>query len=566
MRFWEGSARLLPQRLGYLAALAICAVAMFAGWMDLSVIDPRNAGWLLDGNDHGQNSLGLIAYLRGLSAWPSLHDPLLMAPEGLGVALTDSNPLLAILLRPFASVLPDDWQYTGLWLLACLALQIVFAWKLLRPFVKDGLSIVVGTALLACAPVLFARYGHINLCAQWLILWALHLFVDERRIRQPFAWALLIALAGLIHPYLLVMVAAIWASAQLRLLITDTRPLRIRLFGILPGLVALLAIPWAIGFLDDPLASTGSYGTFNMALDALWNPGNDGYSALLPARSRSASQGFEGMNYLGAGMLLLIVLVVATRSRQRDPAPTSPETPSLDPLLWLTPAFLVLTAIAIGPTMIWRGHVLLEIPMPVAAIDALDPLRASGRMFWPVYYTILFATIAAAGRLPGGSTMLLFALVVQALDFAPALQVMRGLSTASVRRPMFDRTPSPEWDRLVEQASAIEFHPYEPYRDLAVMEQVSWRAVTGCRPVPLRWFYASREPIAIRARAADDMARLNAGLVDPTRLYVFLNDVPPRAVFERAERIDGIWIIRPSRPVSPPAACVSLQRGIARNQ
>lgn len=552
-------ARPLHLRLRYAVALAVGAVAMFAVWMDMSVIDPRNAGWLLDGNDHGQNSLGLIAYLRGLSPWPSLHDPLLMAPEGLSVALTDSNPLLAILLRPFASMLPDHWQYAGVWLLACLALQITFAWKLLRPFVKDGFSLIAGTMLLACAPVLFARYGHINLCAQWLILWALYLFIDEARTRQVFTWAALIALTGLIHPYLLVMVAAIWASAQMRLVITDNRPLPIRLLGILPGLVALVAIPWAIGFLDNPLASTGSYGSFSMALDALWNAGNEGYSALLPAASTSPSQGFEGMNYLGAGILLLIVVVAAFRVTGHRLAPRSADVPSLRPLLWLIPAFIVLTAIAIGPNLIWNGRIILKLPAPKTMIDILDPLRASGRMFWPVYYTILFATIATASRLPRGSAMLLLALLVQTLDFAPALQVMRGISTESVRRPMFDRTPSPEWQNMVEQASAIEFHPYDAYRDLAVMEQVAWRAVTACRPVPLRWFYASREPVASRVRAADDLAKLNAGLVDPTRLYVFLNDTPPRTVFSRAERIDGIWVIRPSRPVSREPRCVTQE-------
>jgi len=550
-----GAAGRATLRLGYALLLCVCAVSMLAIWMDLSVLNPRHAGWLLDGNDHGQNSIGLVAYLRGLSAWPSLRDPLLMAPEGLSVALTDSNPLLAILLRPFAAILPNDWQYAGIWLLACLALQIAFAWTLLRPFARDGLALVAGTALLAGAPVLFARYGHINLCAQWLILWALYLFIQPRHVRRPWAWAGLIAVAGLIHPYLLVMVAAIWASAQIRLVVIDTAQRRQRLPGVLPGLAALIVIPWAIGFLDEPLASTRSYGTFNMALDALWNAGNEGYSFLLPAASTSPSQGFEGMNYLGAGILTLIAMLAVTRLFRRAEARVRYDTPSLKPLLWLLPAFVVLTAIAIGPHIIWRGRIVLDLPLPGALIDALDPLRASGRMFWPAYYTILFASIAAASRVRHGAAMLLLALLIQAIDFGPALQVMRGFSTASVRRPMFDRTPSAEWDVLVAQASAIEFHPYEAYRDLAVMEQVTWRAVTGCRPVPLRWFYASREPVAIRVRAAEDMTKIDAGIVDPGRLYVFLKDSPPPAAMNRARRLDGIWIIPPARAVPPAKRC-----------
>jgi len=538
-----------------LLAPILIGFLLYASWIDLAVLDPRNVGWLLTGNDQGQNSMGLIAYLRAAPPWPSLRDPLLMAPEGLSVALTDSNPLLAILLRPFAGwLLPDGWQYTGLWLLACFLLQAGFAWALLKPFARDTLSLVVGTSLLAGAPVLLARYGHMNLCAQWVILWALWLFIDERRSRMPLAWAAMLGIAGLIHPYLLAIAAAIWGSAQLRLFVVDP-PARLRtIAGAVFAAGVLIAVPVVTGFLDEPLASTGTYGRFGLAIDALWNAGNAGYSSLLPSASISPAQGFEGMNYLGAGILLLVVVVAVSRFTAGSSA-TPATAPSLRPLLWLLPAFAVLTAIAIGGQLIWRGMPVATFGLPQRWIDLLDPLRASGRMFWPVYYTILFVTIALACRLRHAGAVLLLALLVQAIDLAPMVVTIRQLNSKAHDRPMFDRTPDPRWDRLVAGAAAIEFHPYEPYRDLAVLEQVGWRAITACRPVPMRYFYASREPGRIRARMREDSERLARGEIDPTRLYIFLRDKPPAAVASRAITIDGTSVIAPSRPIGASARC-----------
>lgn len=535
-------------------ALAFMAggLVLLAAWLGLAIVDPRHVGWLLNGNDQGQNSLGLIAYLRAAPPWPSLHDPLLMAPEGLSVAMTDSNPLLAILLRPFAGLLPNDWQYAGPWLLSCLVLQLWFAWRLVRPFAADIWAAVLAMILLAATPVLFARYGHINLCAQWLILWALWLFIDERRVRRPLGWMAVLGLAGLIHPYLLVMVAAIWASAQLRLLVIDRTDRLRTVAGIALGLGVIVAMPAMIGFLDEPLASTGTYGAFNMAIDALWNAGNGGYSALLPAASTSPAQGFEGMNYLGAGLLALAIMAVAARfAPGADLAPA--RGPSLRPLLWLLPAFAVLALIAIGPHLIVGGREFASIKLPPGIVDALDPLRASGRMFWPAYYTIALVIIASSCRDKAARALLVFALIVQLLDIGPMLAVTRSVSRMASTRPMFDRTPDARWNSLVAGASAIEVHPYEAYRDLAVLEQIAWRGVTACRPVPLRYFYASREPRSVRRRMAADAAALAAGQIDPTRLYVFLKSSPPPGV--AAQQIDGIWIIAPTRPLPPAKTC-----------
>ena len=61
-------------------ALIATATVLFAAWMPLATLDPRNVGWLLAGYDRGQSAIGLAAYLAG-GGWPSFHIALLSAPE-----------------------------------------------------------------------------------------------------------------------------------------------------------------------------------------------------------------------------------------------------------------------------------------------------------------------------------------------------------------------------------------------------------------------------------------------------------------------------------------------------
>ena len=44
------------------------------------------------------------------------------------IVYTDSIPLLALIFKPFSNYLPTLFQYTGLWILICFALQGTFGW------------------------------------------------------------------------------------------------------------------------------------------------------------------------------------------------------------------------------------------------------------------------------------------------------------------------------------------------------------------------------------------------------------------------------------------------------
>ena len=532
------------------AALTLPVIALgvlvFLAWMHPAVLWPSNVGWLLAGDDRGQSAIGMLAYLRAGDRW--LHEPLLDAPQGLTLLFTDSIPLIGMAVGPFARWLPQQVQFIGIWYLVCCLLQALFATLLIRRQTVELLAIWCGAALLTLFPTLLNRYGHASLCAQWLLLWALWIFVEPRRADRPWWWAAVLGVAAAVHSYLLLMVAAFWGSALLaRLWRGGDRAQTIggAVLALLPAL-ALLAVHGAFA---GSYASTGTYGDFPAALDAWWNPANPDFT-MLPISSPAMpdGRGFEGFAYLGGGLIAL-VLVGAVRlvARRLD----GQERALLRRLAWLLPAFVVLALLAIGPAPIWRGHALFVIELPQKLVDALDPVRASGRLLWPATYTLAFAAIALAAQTSRATLLLAAALAVQVVDLTPMLSAVRATSRRSTDRQLYARTPDPRWQRLMTKASDVQFEPAKPFADLQLMEEIGWRAVVACRPV--RFFYASREARATRARIDADTHAFRAGVIVPTRLYVLLDPSPvPAMLAARVRVLDGIRIIPPNRPAPTP--------------
>ena len=529
------------------APFAVLALALlvFWAWMHPAVLLPANVGWILDGNDRGQSAIGLAAYLRSGGPWPSLHQDLLAAPEGMTLLFTDSIPILGMLLKPFAAVLPGGLQFVGLWYLTCVLLQAAFAWALVRRHAPDAIAAWCGAALLTAMPALINRYGHASLCAQWLILWALWVFVDDRRARQPGWWAAVLCVAALVHSYLLLMVAAIWGSAVLMLLVREPRRV-VTLLGAAAALGATAAVVGLDGVYGQHFASTHAYGSWPVALDAWWNPANPSYTALLPSSPDQEAQGFEGLQYLGAGLLALVALAIVTLLRGGGAAGR----PTLRRLAWLLPAFLVLAVVAIGPAPIWRGEALFRLHLGRQAVDLLDPVRAAGRLVWPATYVLAFAAIVLACRWRRATLILAAALALQVVDLTPMVAAVRTASAGADDARAFHRTRDARWDMLIGNASAVEFEPAERFVDLALMEEVAWRAIAHCRPT--RYFYASRDAEATLRRVAADSAAFRRGELDPTRLYILLDRRAPPMLAGRVRLIDGVAVVAPSRPAPPP--------------
>lgn len=523
------------RRLGIAALLLLTSGLVFLAWMKPHVLDPRRVGWLLDGQDRGQAWLGFYAYQQG--GWPGMRQHLLLAPEGAPLLLTDSLPLVSWLLAP---ILPLGWQWAGWWLLLCVVLQLSFAWALLDR--ASGLvPRLIGTVLLGALPMFFARAPHLSLCAQWLILWALLVYRDPYTAERLSAWLPILGLAALIHSYLLLIVASIWAGVLLRGVVTGPR-LATLARGVL-GIAWVVPLLWVQGVFGAGFESSRTYGAFPLALDAWINPANPDLTALLPSSPNIMENWFEGFNYLGAGGLAVLALGLgAWLWRTGQAGGLDPE---LQRLGWLIPGFLVLTVVAIGPHPWWRGEPVFAWRLPPMLRDALDPVRASGRLFWPVTYSVMYVALIGVMQLRAATLALGAALALQIVDTAPMLAQLRYTSLRASFPARYYRARDPRWDALIARARQVDLWPADEGRGLPVQQDISARAVALGKP--LGFNYVARVPVGARQRLAREAAAFAAGRVPAGHLVVLIDGKAPRPLRRRVRYLDGIAYI-PARP------------------
>lgn len=493
--------------------IATLAGVLFLCFYDVAMLDPRNVGWLLRGTDNGENALGLHAWLND-PAVRGFHTSQLNAPEGVSLLFTDSNPLLALLVRPFAP--HGDFQIIGPWFLLCLVLHLVLARGLLAPHARTLFGLWCGVLLLTLLPTLYVRQVHANLCAHWLILWALWIYVSPQRAGDWRWWLTVLAVAAMIHSYLLVMVASIWASALIERFVQDTHARA----GLVIGAVAALCVTAGIlSLLVDAggLVSSGVYGRFGMPLDALWNPALAGLSPFLPARAQAADRQMEAFQYLGVGLLLLII---AAPFLSRHAMPTI--TALHRRLLWLVPALMVLTLLAISRRVDFAGQTLLIVPMSAQAMALVDPVRASARLFWPVAYVLVLWAVTTAYRLSPERAGLLLgtALVMQMVDLIPLSALMRHDAGIAAIRTKWLRTRDPRWTAVIARARDVTFMPPEATAQLDLFQEVAWRAIDAGKPV--RLVYAARANTDTVVRLEQEARDFASGRLVPGRLYVLL--------------------------------------------
>lgn len=514
--------------------LVLLPLAAFLSLLHPATLDIGNPGWLLRGTDNGENALGTHAYLHDPAAGASLKTHLLNAPEGVSVLFTDSNPLVTLAAKPFAALLPADAQFIGPFVLLSLFLSAVFAWLLLRPFAPGPLALWSGVVLLAFPPTLANRIIHTNLMAHWTILAALWLFFDPKRGGQLRSWAPLIAVTALIHSYLLVMVGAIWASAMLARLVQG--PARTRWFVLGQGIavlamVLLLAKWMGVG---GQIATT-AFGSFSMPLDALWNPFRENFSMFLPGWEYSDGRGFEGFQYMGAGGLLLVALAVAVHVKWPVPAE---EQMVRQRARALVPALVILLLLAV-----------IRLPLPTIVLTTLDVVRASGRLFWPVGYVLVLIALLTVYRLPAqrAGQALAILLVIQLIDVAGIAQTARTISAEAGRHRLYARTLDPRWDGLIRNARDIAFMPGDATHDLALFQEIAWRAAKAGRP--LTTVYAARMGTATAKRLDEEEKAFVRGELVPGRLYIILPGASlPPAGPGLSIAVDNVTLIPASSP------------------
>ncbi|MGE8096804.1 DUF6311 domain-containing protein [Pseudomonas fluorescens] len=506
-------------------------------------LDPQNIAWLESG-DPATHYLGWTFFRHSPWTFPLGLNPSYGLELGSAIIFSDSNPLLALLFKPFNSILPETFQYFGIWLLACFVLQAWFAWKLLGLVTPSVALRVLGSGLFLFSPPMFLRMGgHLSLAGHFLILAALYLALHPGVQKRRVAWGALLAATAMIHAYLLAMVALIWVADVAGRTLKGELTRRTAFIEVVLLFLLVSLCCWQAGYFSiaDGMAS-GGFGLYRMNLLAPID--SSGWSLILPDLPE-ASGDYEGFNYLGLGTLVLAICACVVLLRR-----TTDFGSAVRRLPVLLLALIGLTLFALS-NEIGVGLLSVHYPLPEKIIKLANIFRASGRMFWPVFYAIVFAVIflVVRGNRPRTALCLLaLALVVQVVDTCNG---WRGVWHARMM------TPASEWSTALHDPfwSSAAAH-YANIRSLLPQNQSqTWLALAyyaSTHGLKTDTAYLGRMSSTALEHAQQKAGQmLVTGQFDPDSLYILDESAMLDVVksvnsdTDLLARIDGLVVLAP---------------------
>ncbi|WP_221066617.1 DUF6311 domain-containing protein [Methylomagnum ishizawai] len=547
-------------RAGWIAALPV-VLGMAAFWMVVGprVLDPTNIAWLGDG-DPATHYLGWQFFRH--SDW---HFPLGLNPDyglelGNAIVFSDSNPLMAFLFKPVAALLPEPFQYFGLWMLACFILQAWFAWKLLGLVVDSQAIRALGCGLFLFSPPMIWRLnGHISLMGHFLILAALYLVLCPWSKRRSPAWALLLGVTALVHSYFLAMVAALWLADLVGQARLGKRGFRGVLAELILDLAMIGTICWQAGYFSiNGGMIAGGYGYYRMNFLSLFDA--DGWSYVL--RDIPGGGGdYEGFNFLGLGVVFLLIWSIPPMIRMRPVwMGAVRKRPALVCLFIALSVFALSNNIGIGPYNI-------EFALPEWGTRLANTFRSSGRMFWPVFYVLLLTiiyVIARAHEKRVAVGLLAVALAVQVVDTGAAWRDFHARYMATPAAEWKTPLRDPFWAEAATHYKKVRWvRPENHTPDWQVFAAYAGRYGLGTDAVYLARVGA--EPLAAaQAQAGEAIA---TGRYEPDSLYIVEEAVLGPALLgldaktDLLARIDGFNVLAPGWKTC--AACGPVAGGLS---
>ena len=394
-------------------------------------LNPTNDKWIMSGYDETdiiQHYSGWIAFRNSDWSFPLGLAKDMAVPEGTCISFTDSIPWVAIFFKIFRGLLPETFQYFGLYLLLSYILQGIASFKVIEYKTKSLVYSLIGEVLLLFVPCFLDRsLRHTALSSQWLILFSILVWMKHKesyRLRTYIYYLVFLVLAIGIHPYFLPMIGMF----MLLSVIDDIQRKKFLsiayLFGSL-GITCLTGL--LIGVLGTGVkASRDGYGFYSMNLNSLLNPTSIGgyrWSAFLGVRPQTLGN-YEGFLYAGvgvmAGLLVAAVLLIIKGDIRKAPSVLKRNIP-------LIAVCVFCTLFAISNTVTYDDMILFKVPLPKFIEETCGIFRSSARILYPVFYLICIGIILTVwkygkfGNKRAPYYIMLILCVIQIMDLRYAL-------------------------------------------------------------------------------------------------------------------------------------------------
>lgn len=411
LSYLQGVCQSIKQRAEYIVTTGV-SIALFYALYGFKVLNPLYIDWLLAGGDPTQHYLGWALYryapfrirlgLLNTAAYP--YDT--------SVIFTDSIPLMAVPCK-FIGIFTDrQFQYFGIWGMACIILMSVCSCYLFKRFTDNKILLAMLSMLVTLSPCMLRRiFWHSSLGAHFLIIIGLILIVYRDRLcdsmyHEALRWAILAFLCAFVHIYFLAMTGFILVGYMV-CVILDNRKTKtsetytsIALKVLIPPVVfcmsAAISIWFLGGFSSGMLSGAPGLGYYSFNLNGFFDP--DGWSSYFKPLGHYEDGQYEGFSYLGSGVVVLVFVAILSfavafgkRSNRKKMIQTLRDYAPIEASMLI---IFTITILISASNEVTFGHKLLfryEIPDFIDRVWGI--FRASGRLIWPAVYIIAIISI-----------------------------------------------------------------------------------------------------------------------------------------------------------------------------
>ena len=488
------------------------------------VLDPFCDDWIMAAADRdlAQHYLGFCLYRSSPWQFPLGLITTASYPHDMSVIYTDSIPLLAFLFKLISPLLPQIFQYLGIYGMISMALMGGMGGLLIHRLTHRADIAVIASILYTLSwTVQFRMFYHTSLTSQWLILIAIYLWLtvepSEHMGRNLTKYALLSGAAILIHPYIWAMCAGITLMSQAEYLIKSRDIKKVLAYTgtfIVTGILLLYIFG---GFAGDTKANLG-VGTYEANLNSLYNSMELAYMPGFPV----ALAQYEGFAYLGAGVFFLLICAAGILLVERK----LPHMGMRRVMLTITAALFFIFSLL--PEISLNDRVLLDLDLGRAYRAFAGIFRSNGRFIWPVWILIVSAAVVYVTRKARKKTLLILMILVLLIQIVDMIPFIRK-SHSTYATAGHEYTDPYETDSGMERlAEGREHIVMDLGNDVGLDQSQAVSYYAYKHGMTTNDFYYAR-PIGDKVNGTREelMADMREGRYDDSLLYVLGEDTLP---------------------------------------